>query len=209
MHPVPSQPCPIHDPATSRKGHPMNRAILPLLLLLCAAGLRAVDNVQVNVTLTIDASLSVVWCDNAGNNDTTTAQTWALGTAVALSTTYDTDTGDGTNATGGTGASAPTYKYLQNLSNTTIDVDVTCANSTPSNWSKAAVGANGFLMSARVGGAGGYTSLAATYTDAINDLTASTVSGVVDLQLATPSSVTVGGGVAQTIAVTLTASVAN
>lgn len=170
--------------------------ILPVaFLLLISSSAYGVDNVQVVVTMSISTDIAVVWCDSGGSNDTTAAQSWAMGT-VALSNTYTYTQG-----------SPPTYQYLQNNSNTVIDVDISCGNS--NSWLKgAAAGQDTFAMSAQVGGAGGYTNLNSNWVDAIDDLANGAYSQV-ELQIQTPTSITVGGGVAQTIAVTLTASVAN
>ena len=164
-------------------------------LLLAARPLRAVDNVQISVSLLIAGDIAVHWCDAAGNNDTTSAQGWALGT-VALSNTYTYTQG-----------TPPTYQYLQNNSNTTIDVNLSCGNST--SWSKgAAAGQDTFAMAAMTGGAGGYTNLNGTWVDALDDI-ANGAYAQVELQIETPTSITIGGGVAQTITVTCTASIAN
>lgn len=191
----------------------MNTKLFAAGALLCmAAGktLHAADtDVAVTVTLTIAADIQIVWCDNLGANQDDANQTWSLG-AVSLSTTYDTDTGDGTNATGGGGASAPAVNYLRNIGNTTVDVDISC-DDTGTSWSSAAAaGANAFLMESDPGSAS-YTALNVTHSDAIDALPndGATFAGPIYLRLSTPSSITVGGGVSQTITVTYTASLDN
>lgn len=201
----------------------MNRFITSLHLAAMTVGLlafgggrlAAVDNLQVNVTVTIAASISVTWCDSAGNNDTTTAQTWAIGNAT-IAGIYDTDTANDPPTAGeywangaGTDAGVPTYAYIQNLSNTAVDVDLTCANS--ANWNcEAAAATNAFRMRASVDGGTAWNALDdVTAWEAHNALGNGALTGAILLELSAPTFVTAGLGVQQTIVVTATASVDN
>jgi hypothetical protein len=178
----------------------LTRLIAGLMLaLLVSTRANAATDLTVTVTLTIPATISVVWCDNAGANDSTTAQTWALG-SVALATPYVSDT-QGTQ---------PVLKYIQNLSNASVDIAAVCSNST--SWSVVTPGAlgsaNQFAMESNHT-AGAYSSLHASVTDFIDDLAFNAFSGQILLRLTTPTSITIGGGLTQTITVTYTASADN
>lgn len=173
--------------------------IIPVVLL-CVAALplfgAASEALTVNVTFTIASSVDVDWSDN-GATTADTAQTWAAGT-LALSGTYVSDT-DGV---------APTLQYIKNNgSNAAVDISAVCGNST--SWSVgAAAGANTFQMEAKVG-AGSYVSLESAQADIINNLASNGTSGKIVLRLKTPTSITVGGGLSQTVAVTFTATADN
>lgn len=194
-----------HQRITPTKGttmlsHLLRAGAIAALLGAFSARAHAASSIEITVTLTIAADIQIVWCDNLAANDTTTAQTWALGT-VALSSTYDYLTG-----------TAPTYQYIQNNGNTTVDVDLSAGNST-SGWTADGPGANAFLILYDINDSGTYSSDGAnssTRTDAVNALAndGSTVAHV-ECQLQTPTSITVGGGVSQSITVTATASIDN
>jgi hypothetical protein len=168
-----------------------------LALFLSTLAQAANSTLQVTVTLTIAADINVVWCASDGTGDVTTAQTWALG-SVALGTAYDSDT-QGTQ---------PTLKYIQNNSNTTVDIAAVCGNST--SWSIVDItsigSANQFAMESKVG-AGAYVSIHSSVANHIANLTNGTVSGKMVLKITTPTSITIGGGIIQTITVTYTAAV--
>lgn len=180
----------------------LSRLITYLVLVLfisTRAHAAATQDLTVTVTLTIAADISVVWTDAPGTDDVTTAQTWALG-SVALATPY-------LSSTQGT---IPVRRYIQNLSNASVDIAVVCSNST--SWSVVAVGAlgsaNQFAMESNHT-AGAYSSLHASVTDFIDDLANNALSGQILLRMTTPTSITLGGGLTQTITVTYTATADN
>lgn len=163
-----------------------------------------------NVTLTIDAVLAINWCDSAGANDSVAAQTWAMGTGVALNTIYHTVAATPATAGSTLKATIPTLRFIENNSNCTVNIAVVSSNST--NWSvAAAAAANAFKMEANYGGAG-YATIHTSVANFIANLdhhAASTVrSSEIGLQITTPTSITIGGGRSQTITVTFTASAA-
>lgn len=176
---------------------PLHRLSALLLALSLGGTAAAVDNVQVNCTLTIAGSISLTFCDNAGANASTTAVAWALG-AATTSATYVA----GTN-----GSLTPaTSTHLRNLSNTTVDIDGTVSDS--ASWTaENAASANQFRMRGQINGLGYITLVEGAQTEVINGLTVAANQVPWLLELATPTSITVGGGIQQTITVTFTASV--
>jgi len=169
------------------------------LLVSTRANAAATQDRTVTVTLTIAADISVVWCDNTGASDITTAQSWALG-SVALAAAYISDT-QGT---------PPVRRYIQNLSNAAVDIAAVCSSST--SWSVvdiASIGsANQFAMESNHT-AGAYRTLHASYADFIGNLANNAVSGQILLRITTPTTITLGGGLTQTITVTYTATADN
>ena len=186
------------------------RSLISVAALAAAASLGGqvqAAAITCDVTLTIDAVLAINWCDSAGANDSVGAQTWAMGSAVALNSIYHTVAA--TPATAGTAfrATIPTLRFIENSSNCTVDISVQSAGST--NWSvAAAAAANAFKMEVNYNGTG-YATINTPVANFIANLlhhaTSSVRSSEIGLQISTPTSITVGGGRVQTIVVTFTA----
>lgn len=189
-------------------------------LMLCfgSQAMAVTENLTINVTVMIADDVNVTWCDNLGANDSDAAQVWALGTK-AIATTYVTAS-DGT---------PPTLQYIQNVgTNSQVDISASCSNSY--SWTAvAAVGAaNQFRLRGKVAdsvgysagppvisGGSAYASYHTSQTDIIQNLCPvaegvnTSVSGLVELELITPTTITRGGGLSQTIVVTYVASADN
>jgi hypothetical protein len=217
----------------------MKRFNLSFAALVLALGsslpLSAVDNLEVNISLTIPATLDIVWfgdADGAGGGvaaEFSTEIAWPIGTA-ALSSTYNTFTP--TNGTGGSFNFNTTYPLrIRNNSNATVNVNavMVAANggataSSTTAWdgsSDGSVTANTFNLKVAIGAAnagaidsGGQslawnkgTTTGTATTNLITSLANGADSGRVDFQLKTPSSITLGGGTAQRMIVRFTATV--
>jgi hypothetical protein len=240
MKPCPSPQNLFHQPLISIQELIMKRISHFLLMfcvaLTCSNPLFAVNSsMEVNISLTIPASLDIVWygdADGAGGGaaaEFATEVAWPIGTA-ALSGTYETFTP--TNGGGGSFTFNTAYPLvLRNKSNTNVTIQAimvaanagTTASSTTV-WDGSANGsvtANTFNLKVAVGAANagaidsgqslawnkGTTTGTAT-VGLIGSLANGADSGRVDFQLKTPDSITLGGGTAQRMIVRFTASVA-
>ena len=179
------------------------RSLISVAALAAAASLGGqvqASTATVNVTLTIDAVLSINWCDTTGVTESFLAQTWAMGTGIALNTAYHT-VGASPRAT------IPALRFIENKSNCVVDIAAVSSAST--NWAVgSAVGTNTFVMEASLN-SGTYATIHASVANFIADLpnhAGNTLrSTEIGLQLTTPNAVTIGGGRQQTITVTFTA----
>jgi len=193
-------------------------AVAAMLFCFSSQAMAVTENLVINVTVTIADDLDVTWCLSDGTGDSDSAQTWALGTKN-IATTYVTAT-DGT---------APTLQYIQNNStNCQVDISASCSNSY--SWTAvAAVGAaNQFRLRGKVAnsvgyaagppkvaGGSAYASYHTSVADVIDNLCPvaegvnTSVSGKVELELVTPTTITRGGGLQQTIVVTYVATADN
>lgn len=200
--------------------------------LTCSNPLFAVDSMEVNISLTIPASLDIVWfgdADGVGAGvaaEFATEVAWPIGTA-ALSGTYETFTP--AVGTGGSFTFNTAYPLvLRNKSNTNVKIEAVMVSanaaasaSSTTVWAGSANGsvtANTFNLKVAVSQASAANvntngqSLAWTTptgvatTNLIASLANSVDSGRIDFQLKTPSSITLGGGTAQRMIVRFTAS---
>jgi len=238
---IPSPQNLFHKPLISIQELIMKRISHFLLMLgvalTCSNPLFAVNSsMEVNISLTIPASLDIVWygdADGAGGGaaaEFATEVAWPIGTA-ALSGTYETFTP--TNGGGGSFTFNTAYPLvLRNKSNTNVTIQAimvaanagTTASSTTV-WDGSANGsvtANTFNLKVAVGAAnagaidsGGQslawnkgTTTGTATVGLIGSLANGADSGRVDFQLKTPDSITLGGGTAQRMIVRFTASVA-
>lgn len=202
--------------------------------LTCSNPLFAANSsMEVNISMTIPASLDIVWfgdADGAGAGaaaEFSTEVAWPIGTA-ALSGTYETFTP--TNGGGGSFTFNTTYPLvLRNKSNTNVKIEavMVAANagasaSSTTVWTGSGDGsvtANGFNLKVAVGQASAAnvntngqslawaTPTGTATTNLIASLANSVDSGRIDFQVKTPSSITLGGGTAQRMIVRFTAAV--
>jgi len=203
---------------------PRSLAVLGIsVTLLASVNAAATQTMDVNISLTINADVQVVWLP-AGD---TQPVPWAIGTA-SLSSTYETYTP--TVGTGGSfansHASGSNELKIQNNSNTNVAIAAAILPSgdghTTTSWTgnnSAAVNQFNLKVKASPADAADINTTGSTLL--WDGTTGTTVSNLipalangsgaattVHMQLKTPTSITVGAGTAQWIVVGFTASVA-
>jgi len=210
-------------PATHPTHHVRRARLLSGALLVAASALggqawaATTQDLTVNVTMTIDAAILVYWCDENGTDGTKTAlaQSWTMGTGIALNTEYHTtatdigmgNTGVNSNTLAVPHGTVPALRYIKNLSNCSVDIAVVGANTSSGNWTVGGTAASNVFELGANKDLGQYTPLSITPSAGwIDALAYDAVSPQIGLRLKTPTAITVGGGRSQSIVVKFTAS---
>lgn len=190
----------------------INSCLIAMVAIIVGAPrASAADTLQVQITFTIPAVISVEW---AGGYTGTAAAVWAVGT-VALNTEYNTLTP--THGTGGTWTDDLRITNTSTATNTAVDIDLILALPAAGWTAAGAPAANEFEVRAKESdGSATLAELQAgsviTTVNTANFINALAVSGTtqeIDFLFHTPLSISSNAGVAQTITLTFTASVDN